>query len=320
MKSTPTPRARFLAIITLIVVAGAGTLVLLNTQGKSSSAKSHLIRTHTSTGTKSQTTKTTSTTGTTKTTTTTAKPKPKPKPKPSPVSVATALDGALLNHPVVVVSLYAPDVATDTEAMNEARAGAAAVDAGFVAIDIYDEKQARGLAGLLGADFNVTNPEVLFFKRPRSLAFELTGFIDSEVVAQAASNLRPVIEYWAGQAAGICKHYGTSLGPLQEKATSADWSKAAGRKDAAAAMEQAATIFNKEARALGAIRVNVAKASSFAELVADYRQAATNMSSEAQALRRNDQTAANAVAARNDALTASINALVGTLNISGCSA
>ena len=308
MKSTPTPRARFLAVIALIVVAGAGGLVLLNTQG-TKSATTPPTRTHTSTGATIQTTKTT---------TTTAKPRPKRRPKP--FSVANALDAALLNHPVVVVSLYAPEVATDTEAMNEARAGAAAVNAGFVAFNIYDEKQARQLAGLLGADFNVTNPEVLFFKRPRSLAFELQGFIDSQVVAQAASNLSPAIEYWASQAEGICNHYGTSLGPLESKVKNADLTTAAGRKEAAAAMEQAATLFNKEARALGAIRVNVAKASRFARLVADYRRAATNLSFEAQALRRNDLTAAKAVETRNAALIDSINALVAKLNLSGCSA
>jgi hypothetical protein len=308
MKSTPTPRARFLAVIALIVVAGAGGLVLLNTQG---TTKSPGTTTDTSTGAKTQTTKTT---------TTKPRPKPKPKSKPTSFSVANALDAALMGHPVVVVSLYAPDVTTDTQAMNEAKAGAAMVDAGFVAFNIYDEKQVRQLAGVLGTNFNVTNPEVLFFKRPRKLSFELKGFVDSQVVAQAASNLRPTIGYWASVANGICTRYGTSLGPLQEKARSADLSNAAGRKEAAAALEQAATIFNTEAGALGPIKANsAARARSFARLVADYRRIATNMRSQAQALRRSDVTANDVIALKNAALIDSINAVVAKLNLPGCS-
>ena len=100
----------------------------------------------------------------------------------------------------------------------------------------------------------------------------------------------------------------------------ADLTTAAGQKEAAAAMEQAAALFNKEATALSAIKVNAAKANSFAKVVAGYRQAATNMSSEAQALRRNDLTAARAIETRNAVLAISINALVAKLNLSGCSA
>jgi hypothetical protein len=317
MKSTPTPRARFIAVIALIVVAGGGLLVFLNTQG-TKSAKPHLIRTQTSTEPRTQTSKTTSTTATTNTTTTTAKPRS--KPKPAPTSVATALDGALLNHAVVVVSLYSPEVSTDTAAMSEARAGAAAANAGFVAFNIYDEKLARQLASLLGADFDITNPEVLFFKRPRTLAFELQGFVDSQVVAQAASDLHPAIEFWASEAGGICKHYGTSLGTLEAKVRNSDLTATAGQTEAAVAMDQAAALFNKEAQALGAIKASAAEAKSFAEVVAGYRQAATNMSSEAQALRRNDLTAARAIETRNAVLAISINSLVAKLNLSGCSA
>jgi hypothetical protein len=85
-------------------------------------------------------------------------------------------------------------------------------------------------------------------------------------------------------------------------------------------LERAAALFNEEASALGAIRVSLVKASRFTELVADFRQAATNKSSEAQALRRNNVTAAKAVETKNAALIASINTLVAKLNLSDCSA
>jgi hypothetical protein len=117
-------------------------------------------------------------------------PKPKPKPKPKvdptldkglPSSVAMAFAG----REVVVVSLYAPDVPLDEMAVAEARSGAASVGAGFVALNVSDESQARPLTKLLGV---LEDPTVLVFKRPGSLFLRLAGFADEQTVAQAARN------------------------------------------------------------------------------------------------------------------------------------
>jgi hypothetical protein len=311
MKTNTSPRARLLAVLALILAAGACAYLLMQHSGGSSSASKPVL---------TQTNSTTGTTATTTQTTTTAKPRPKPKSKPKPSSGVAALDTALVNHPVVVVSLYAPNVALDTAAMNEAKAGAAAVDAGFVSFNIYDEKQARQIASLLGSDFTVANPEVLFFKRPRSLAFELQGFVDSQVVAQAAANIFPSWQDpWVNRVNRICMRYDASLSPLESTVRSADTTTAAGRTDAAAALEQAASLFNEEARALSAIKVGAAEASNFARLNADFRQAAANMSSEARALRGANLAASRTVERKNAALTNSINTLVAKLNILDCS-
>jgi hypothetical protein len=97
-----------------------------------------------------------------------------------------ALDAALVGHPVVVASLFSPSVAVDVESAIEAKAGAAEAGVGYVAFNVFNEKQARELADLIGSDSNLANPAVLFFVRGRKLVFHLDGFADNQVVAQAA--------------------------------------------------------------------------------------------------------------------------------------
>lgn len=113
-----------------------------------------------------------------------AKPKPKVDPTLAPglpSSVAAAFSG----RKVVVVSLYAPDVPLDEMAVAEARAGAAAAGAGFVALSVVNESQARPLTKLLGV---LEDPGVLVFKRPGELFLRVSGFADEQTVAQAARN------------------------------------------------------------------------------------------------------------------------------------
>jgi hypothetical protein len=98
-----------------------------------------------------------------------------------PSSIASALQ----RREVVVVSLYAPNLALDDMALQEARAGAAAVDAGFVALNVLNESQSRPLAQLFGT---LEDPAVLVFKRPGDVILRLPGFADQQTVAQAAAN------------------------------------------------------------------------------------------------------------------------------------
>jgi hypothetical protein len=324
MKSGPTSRARLLAIIALLAVAGGGAIVLLNTKGTSNSVPPVL-----STRTSSQaTTRTTTTTRTTKTTrtTTSAKPKPKPKPKPqtstSPAASdrVVALDAELVAHPVVVVYVYSPKVTAETEAMNEARAGAAAAGAGFVTFDVFDESQARALTTLIGSAVQVSNPEVLFFKRPRSLAFQLHGFVDSQVVAQEVYNLVPQTTAWGKQANAICARYSASLASATSALEGASADTASGRTKAAAALDHAAALLSKEVKELSAVKVNSASAASYANLLEDLRQASISMSSEAQALRRNDLAASSTIGQEFTTLVNSINQLAAELNLPSCAA
>ena len=126
-----------------------------------------------------------------------AKPAPVPLAKPKPAEPAapavdanglpTVLSTALAGNRVVVVGLHDPDSALDQMALAEARAGARAAGAGFVAINVFVEGQSRPLLELLGA---LENPGILVYRKPDVLFARMSGFADSETVAQAAANAR----------------------------------------------------------------------------------------------------------------------------------
>lgn len=126
-----------------------------------------------------------------------AKPAPVPLARPKPAEPAAAavdanglprvLSTALAGNRVVVVGLHDPDSALDQMALAEARAGARAAGAGFVAINVFAEAQSRPLLELLGA---LENPGILVYRKPDVLFARMSGFADSETVAQAAANAR----------------------------------------------------------------------------------------------------------------------------------
>jgi hypothetical protein len=92
---------------------------------------------------------------------------------------------ALKRDSVVVAVLYSPDSTVDRLAIREARAGAAAVKAGFVAIDVYNTREIAPVAvesQVRGA------PAVLVFARYRGAVTQIPGYADRETVAQAADN------------------------------------------------------------------------------------------------------------------------------------
>lgn len=116
--------------------------------------------------------------------------KPVEAPKGDPVDangLPLVLSRALAKHPVTVVALYDPAAAIDEMALAEARAGAADVGVGFLALSIRNEPQVRPLAQLHGV---LENPSVLVYERPNTLFVRLDGFSDRETVAQAAANAR----------------------------------------------------------------------------------------------------------------------------------
>jgi hypothetical protein len=100
---------------------------------------------------------------------------------------------ALARYNVVVVSLYAPRASVDELTTEEARRGAALAGAGFVALNVADEKAVAPLTSLLSggqtaADRVPDAPAVLVFQRPKNLFVRLNGFTDRDTVAQAATN------------------------------------------------------------------------------------------------------------------------------------
>lgn len=100
-----------------------------------------------------------------------------------PVPVARALQ----KHSIVVVALAIPGSSDDTITVAEARAGAKAGHAGFVKIDVLDQKSGTAMLHKLGV---VDTPVVLVIKRPAGIDSEFRGLVDRAVVAQAVAEAR----------------------------------------------------------------------------------------------------------------------------------
>ena len=129
---------------------------------------------------------------------------PAAKAKPRRVHRSAVVDGmpaalasSLASHEVVVVALYAPHSSVDQLATAEARAGAADAGAGFVSVNVLNERQSRALTRFLATvsspnDRILDDPAVLVFQQPKTLFIRLSGFADRETVAQAAQNAAPL--------------------------------------------------------------------------------------------------------------------------------
>ncbi len=117
-----------------------------------------------------------------------AKPKPVLNPVVPPTGFPVAVDQALRQHAVVVVSLVLPGAKIDELGAAEAEAGAKLSGAGFLALNVLNERVARTLLTKLDA---AKEPSLLVVKRSGEVAVELNGFVDRETVAQAAANASP---------------------------------------------------------------------------------------------------------------------------------
>jgi hypothetical protein len=108
-----------------------------------------------------------------------------PKVKIPPTGFPKAVDRALAEHEVVVVSLVVPGARVDRLAAAEAQAGAKLGGVGYLALNVLNEGVARALMTKLD---RVEDPSVLVLKRSGEIALQLNGFVDRETVAQAAAN------------------------------------------------------------------------------------------------------------------------------------
>ena len=147
----------------------------------------------------------------------------KKRSRPSVIDgMPASLALALRKSSVVIVSLYAPKSSVDQVALDEARQGATSAGAGFVALNVADEKVAAPLTSLLtggatAADRVLDDPAVLVFQAPRTLFVRLNGYNDRETIAQAATNAGAVkvtigpSGAWATQANAICTQMTTDL-------------------------------------------------------------------------------------------------------------
>ncbi len=112
------------------------------------------------------------------------KPAEKKKANPSAAPERSALERALRRDRAVVVVFYTPGSAVDSAAIREARAGALALDAGFLSVNVKRNRQVEKLAveyGVLHA------PGVLVVVRGPKVASQF-GYADRETVAQAVAN------------------------------------------------------------------------------------------------------------------------------------
>ena len=123
----------------------------------------------------------------------TSKPRPvaapraavKPKPRVSS-GFPAKIDRALRYNRVVVVSVSMPGAAVDSIVRREARAGAKAARAGFVAVSATNERVVAGLVAKTGV---LTAPAVVVVERPGVVAttFSVT---DAGTIAQAVAQAR----------------------------------------------------------------------------------------------------------------------------------
>jgi hypothetical protein len=111
-----------------------------------------------------------------------AKPAEPPK---KPTAQLSPLQRQLRVHRIVVVVFYAPGDDYDTIQTRETRAGALAVKAGFLALNVTRNSQVAALA----AQYDVLDaPATLIFVRGPKVVYRVAGYMDRAAIAQAAAN------------------------------------------------------------------------------------------------------------------------------------
>jgi hypothetical protein len=186
------PQVRIFGLVAALAVVGG--LLFLYTSGRSSAAEPELAAppatpavakpaktpaVHKTTAPKAKALKTKAP----------AKPVPKKVvPKVPPTGFPLAVDRALARHKVVVVSLVVPGSHVDELAAGEAKAGAKLGGAGYLALNVLNERVAHAVLAKLNG---LKEPSLLILKRSGEVVLSLEGFVDRETVAQAAANAAP---------------------------------------------------------------------------------------------------------------------------------
>ncbi len=115
--------------------------------------------------------------------------KPAPTPAKPKVVLLPGLPSdvahALRYSKVIVVSLYVGRAPGDRASVTQARTGARAAGAGFVAINVGSDKKATSIASFAGP---ASSPSMLVVRRPGKIVTQISGPVESAVVTQAAHN------------------------------------------------------------------------------------------------------------------------------------
>jgi len=168
-----TRQIRLVALLVLVVVLGGGYLVVTK----------HKSTTQTTRTTASSTPAVTTPTQTTPTQSKTHSHPVVLRTHGLPVPVVRALR----KHSVVVVSVTTPRGSDDQFTRSEAQAGARAMHAGFVSIDVFHQRPGTAILRKLGV---LDTPEVLVVRRSGAITSQFRGFVDRDVVAQAVADAR----------------------------------------------------------------------------------------------------------------------------------
>jgi hypothetical protein len=115
-----------------------------------------------------------------------AAPAKKAAPKQAaPNATPGTIASLLKQYPAVVVLLYDPRTSVDDYSVAEAQLGAKTAHAGFVRVDVMNQRQAGPFTQAYGV---LEDPTLLFYARPGKLVQKLSGFADHETVTQGALN------------------------------------------------------------------------------------------------------------------------------------
>jgi hypothetical protein len=334
VKSGQTSGARIAAIVGIGAVIAVGGYLFLNSTspGDDSKAAATTTRARTTTSTASTATKTTGTTKaaqTTKTTetkqtTTSTGPEKKPPNKSKPPTEGTnALDAALARYPIVVVSVYAKGVPVSMSARAEAEAGAGLAHVGFVAVNVYDEKQALQLSTTLEEKLDSSSaPALLIYQRGRKLAFSRLGFVDRYIVAQAAESVGPAVPVWNKQANAICARYRQDYYRAFGYLDSMDPSQLTTAQKKTTALDllsQAATFLRKFSTSLGQVRPPADIAQDYQRLVSDISAYATVLDELVSAIKKSSLSELKTSLEKGIALEKEIESLAAKLRLPRCS-
>jgi hypothetical protein len=198
---TVSPQIRILALVGLLAALGLGASMFVlgghSSKTETTADVTTAVQQHTTPVKRTTTTAPATHASTKHHATTTPRQVAKPKPKPRSTAfhgnrvyaqLPQPLQWQLAHHKVVVVSLYNPRADVDAISVAEAHAGAVDAGAGFLLVDVLDNKVAGILTALLPGGGLLPDPGVLVYKAPGDVVIRLDGFNDRAAVAQAATN------------------------------------------------------------------------------------------------------------------------------------
>jgi hypothetical protein len=172
-----TRQIRLVGLLVLVVVLGGGFMVATR---------------HRSTTTPSTASSTPAVTTPARTTHATTTPAPSKGRTTTPAVLHThglpvPVARALQKHEVVVVTLTTPRGADDQLLRAEAQAGATEAGVGYVSINVFHQRPGTAVLRKLGV---TDTPVTLVIKRPANIFNQFPGFVDRDVIAQAATDAR----------------------------------------------------------------------------------------------------------------------------------